>query len=469
MLAQRINKEIGDTSRVIVDMTFWLDASETITLVTPVNVMLGGPGWTTQQPIATPPATPYDPTPLTVYSTTIVNDLTGVQLFLVSGTPGNVYTVQFVVAGSSGRKITMEVGVQLVGPVYVPPNIAPAGSLPGFVPTSGNVVMTGPLYMFEDPLNSNEAATKNYVDTALFAGVPALPGAFRNRLKNGDFRIFQRVFFGGTTIAVASLNTKYTLDQWLVGCSGDTATASQGTGSPFNPSSTNGTYITISSGSSMTALNLSNRTESLDCADMVLDSVITVSGWFRVNNISMGLPFITLFTTAAVDDWSGSRTTIAGGGVVNATFAANEWVFFNNTFTISADATSGMELSFSFSNPAGNTVELANIQLERGAQYSAFEQRPYSVELSLCQRYYQVFGFALYSYGSTGDTIGVRVNNQGTMRTASPFVQNITTDTNTNYTGGGVTAGANTILILGTVTTTGAIAFVGNMSVTSEL
>ena len=55
----------------------------------------------------------------------------------------------------------------------------------------------------------------------------------------------------------------------------------------------------------------------------------------------------------------------------------------------------------------GATFYITGVQLEVGSQATNFEFRPYGMELALCQRYYQQFGFA----NAIGDasTTSVRV------------------------------------------------------------
>ena len=466
MLAQRINKEIGDTSRVIVDMTFWLDTAESITSVTPISVTLGSPGWTTQQPSATPPAAPYDPTPVTVQSTTVVNDFTGVQLFLVSGTPGNVYTVQFVVWGSSGRKITMEVGVQINGTVYIPPNNpAPPGSQPGYVPLTGNVTMEGPLYLFEDPLAPTEAATKNYVDTSLLASIPSLPGTFRNRVKNGDFRVAQR---GTSGMTVATLNNKYTLDQWLVGCNGDTATVSQASGTPLNPTVANGRFISILCGASMSSVLLSHRIESLDAVDMVKNTPVTISGWYMVDNASVGAPIFTIETISAVDNWASAVSHIAGTFPIPVTLESGVWEFFTYSYILSADGTNGIGLVFTMNNVAGRTVNFANIQFEVGTRASIFEQRPYILEFTMCQRYFQTFGYEYTVYGDTGSALAINLPLPATMRVV-PYVPVNDVLSNINFNTVAMVPNTTQLNLSGTITAAGVGQLSGIIQMTAEL
>lgn len=165
MLLDRIIKETTDVSRVILDLTEWLDPTEVVKAIVSAEVSLGTTGWSLSPylPGVAPP--PYDPTPLLFQSYTM--DATNTQLivFVAYGTPGNAYTCQFVLAGTSARAITVELAVQISG---VPPTLPGRGSPPvqqasEFVSLYGDT-MQGPLYLFESPRYPTEAATKAYVD-----------------------------------------------------------------------------------------------------------------------------------------------------------------------------------------------------------------------------------------------------------------------------------------------------------------
>lgn len=49
------------------------------------------------------------------------------------------------------------------------------------------------------------------------------------------------------------------------------------------------------------------------------------------------------------------------------------------------------------------------VQMEEGSVATPFEQRPIGLELSLCQRYYEVIRFALYNSFSETRTLGLGV------------------------------------------------------------
>ena len=178
MLIDRIDKAPSDYTRIIEDMTWWLDAGETLGEFISVEIIPGMSGWTEAPypPPDSPP--PYDPTPLLmpIYQF----DSTGKLFFaFVSfGTAGVAYTLRFVLRGSSSRVITVEVGVQVTGmppeqplPVPIPPSQA-AGQEPGEqgLNIQGGT-MQGPLYLFQNPQYPTEAVTKNYVDT-MSVGAP---------------------------------------------------------------------------------------------------------------------------------------------------------------------------------------------------------------------------------------------------------------------------------------------------------
>jgi hypothetical protein len=115
MLLTQIAKEPTDYTRARASMVWWLDPDETLTTVVSSEISLGTAGWSEAPypPLDSPP--PEDPTPLEFRSVTIDADRQGFTAFVDFGTPGNVYTMTFVLEGSSTRRITVEIGVQVTG------------------------------------------------------------------------------------------------------------------------------------------------------------------------------------------------------------------------------------------------------------------------------------------------------------------------------------------------------------------
>jgi hypothetical protein len=163
MFVGRINKENPDVSRFTVDLTEWLDDGEIATSILTHTITLGTTGWS-NTPFPVPGAAPpYDPTPLLFTEVKLVDGGTGVEVYVSYGTPGNVYTCQFEVVGTTLREVTFEVGVQISGQ---PPAAVPVVTKP--IPLDALSIyggtMLGPLYLFEDPVYPSEAATKQYAD-----------------------------------------------------------------------------------------------------------------------------------------------------------------------------------------------------------------------------------------------------------------------------------------------------------------
>jgi hypothetical protein len=174
---------------------------------------------------------------------------------------------------------------------------------------------------------------------------------FKNRIIDGGFIINQRVYTSGTSLSAGS----YGHDRWKAGSGGGTYTFTQG-------SLGVNTTVTITAGTLVQVIEGCNLAEG---GTYVLSWTGTAQG--RLNGGTYG---------------SSGTVTVTG------------W-------------TAGANLIVEF-----NTGTLGSVQLEAGSTATSFDYRPYGTELSLCQRYCFVQGYAQGSgaYGS----IGVGVNQSTT-------------------------------------------------------
>lgn len=113
--------------------------------------------------------------------------------------------------------------------------------------------------------------------------------------------------------------------------------------------------------------------------------------WYKAgNNWYQGIEELSLTTGNTYTlSWTGSAT--AGYYVGTATSATiNSQTFTpivnGGSFTLIISAGENLWIKFA-SDATGSTF--TNVQLELGSVATPFEQRPYGLELSLCQRYYQ--------------------------------------------------------------------------------
>jgi hypothetical protein len=156
---------------------------------------------------------------------------------------------------------------------------------------------------------------------------------FRNDIINGNFMINQRAYASGTNLASGA----YGFDRWK---SNFTNTALTFTSAP------QGQIVTIS-------------------ASGVLHQVIE-----RANIIA----------GSYVLSWAGT----AVGRVYNSGSTAPSYQ--TGPFSVVLDGTANVIVEFT---PASGTATLGNVQLELGSRATPFEQRLVSVELAMCQRYFQ--------------------------------------------------------------------------------
>lgn len=200
-------------------------------------------------------------------------------------------------------------------------------------------------------------ATKEYVDTAL----ASKHTGFKNLLINGDFRIWQR----GESFQSKS-QTVFTADRWnIAGLEGIN----------ISKSLENKELYFLHSEITALSLNYSirQRIEFLG-----KNKNVTLSFCARVKTVNNSIGTCQFFNQAGVT-------------VLDETFElSNEWKRFSFSFS-TLDWKNNREYSELKIIPEDmvHHFDLADVQLEFGNQATSFEYRPYGLELSLCQWYYE--------------------------------------------------------------------------------
>jgi hypothetical protein len=210
---------------------------------------------------------------------------------------------------------------------------------------------------------------------------------FRNKLINGNFDIWQR----GTSFSATSVG--YTADRWKIVYSDCTA------GTLTNPYNNALTYSVTTSGAASNAVRIYQPMEYAEVIKL-RGKTMTVSVQWRAENAStiqsLYLGFATTANLASFSNWDLGEMqpsiSLTSGVVTTSTY----------TFTVPSNA-SGMAVGFNLSRGTGLTGSshtIFGVQLEAGSLATPFEQRPYGMELALCQRYF----CKSYAYGTTPGT-----------------------------------------------------------------
>ena len=250
---------------------------------------------------------------------------------------------------------------------------------------------------------------------------------FKNRLINGSMVIDQR---GTATTPVTVGAISYTLDRFFgVKTSGATVTVQQSSTAPTGLSKS--LLATCSTGAAPAAGNqviVSQRVEGFNTADLSFGtasaSTITISFWVRssvtgtycvyLGNETYNRSYVSTYTISSANTWEQKTITVSGdqsGTWVGATNGTGLVVGFclgsgsNFTTTAGAWATGEYQQTSAqatWSSTTGATFYITGVQLEKGSTATSFDYRPYSTELQLAQRYYEVI--------SNGDIAGGAFN-----------------------------------------------------------
>jgi hypothetical protein len=228
--------------------------------------------------------------------------------------------------------------------------------------------------------------------------VPSSSMMFRNKIINGNFDIWQR----GTSQTSAAYGSA---DRWNNDHSGSSKTASQQaftlgqTEVPGNPKYYLRHVVTSVSGSG----NYCLTQQKIEGVSTLAGKTATLSFWAKADsNKNIATEFSQNFATG------GSPSSIVNGIGVTTHSLTTSWQKFTTTVsipsisgkTLGSDGNDYFHLVIWFdsgstyssrNNSLGQqsgTFDIAQVQLEEGPVATPFEQRPITMELSLCQRYY---------------------------------------------------------------------------------
>ena len=248
---------------------------------------------------------------------------------------------------------------------------AGSASAPSISPTGDS--NTGIFFPAADTIAFSEGGVEalrlDSSGNATFAGTVVPSSSFlRNRLINGGMEIAQR----GT-----SGTSGYLLDRWFLV---NTSAQSQSSDAPTG--FINSLEFTSSSATFPVATQRIERVNSYDLAGRT----VTFSLWAKNVSGSSNLG-VELYRANANDNFS--SVTLEGQVIVSASPSAS-WTFYTGSITLSANATTGIELRVVRSNASAASTRVTGVQLEVGTAATPFERR--MNELQLCQRYFATSG-----------------------------------------------------------------------------
>lgn len=285
---------------------------------------------------------------------------------------------------------------------------------------------------------------------------------FRNTIINGGMDVWQR---GSSGVAISNgvIATAFLADRW---CSYRPASGS--TQSRVTAGLDGFQYalrMQRDSGNTSVAALYMNQSIETNTMLKLANKQVTLSFYARAgaNYSASGSLFGARVVAGTGTDINIIYTGVTGGSepVSTTPVLTTSWQRFTATGLIPSGTTAGgVYFFFTPTGTAGTNdyVDITGVQLEQNLQPTPFEQRPYGVELALCQRYYfrkkasttapyAVFGHA--QFGGTSTTARAFVPAPVPMRTLINAIDyggtlNMNQHYVANYTATSITSNVNT-------------------------
>jgi hypothetical protein len=265
------------------------------------------------------------------------------------------------------------------------------------------------------------------IDSTALNIVDSAPLSYRNLLINGDMRIAQRGTDANSLNLSGTSGAYVALDRWkFTGYSG----------AIYDQGRMVKTTITDLSGfnSGMKLVTRFAASQAVVTAQFIesqnsyalAGNQCTLSFYIRklTTSIDTHALRITVGTLSSVDTTGDIATEASYNNAFDSTRismanVSTSWTRYTYTFTMPAAATNGVCVRvgvFKGATDIGafDCIELTGVQLEVGSKATAFERRPYGMELALCQRY-------LLRYSHDGAGVGGIASGFQTSTTAAAY------------------------------------------------
>jgi len=312
--------------------------------------------------------------------------------------------------------------------------------------------------------------------TGAFTGVntPNTFG-FKNRIINGEIDIDQR----NAGASYTQVNGQYSLDRWSGnsfdgGAAANKFSVIQSSTAPTGFSnSLLVTSLAATASSASNIFNIEQKIEGFNFADFLYGTAsaqtLTLSFWVRssltgtfggaLKNSARNRAYPFTYTISTANTFEQKTITITGdtsGTWVGGTNGVGLWISFGlgvgSTYSGTAGAWGAGDLfsatsAVSVVGTNGATFYLTGVQLEKGSTATSFDVRPFSTELTLCQRYFEksynvdTAPGAASNYQGTAKIQGVSDTSSNASVTVSFKVPKRTTATMTFYNAGSGASG----------------------------
>lgn len=247
-------------------------------------------------------------------------------------------------------------------------------------------------------LETNNIATK----TEMYAKY----SGFKNHIINGNFDIWQR----GASQTTAGYGSD---DRWNNSNVGSTKTHSRQTCTDTERALFNAQYYSRTVVSSVAgASNYVNKLQSIEDVTKLAGKTVTLSFWARADSTkNMGFKTVQMFGTGGspstynvqhnssftlTSTWQKFTKTLTLPSIVGKTLGTDgvhtSYTRFDFEFEL------GSSLTYAGIVQQSGTFDIALVQLEECSVATPFEQRPIGLELSLCQRYYELLNGVFIGY-----------------------------------------------------------------------